>query len=479
MGELTMFYVGGFAGRCEYFAAGPALQECFEAGDIASKGNVVISATIWAAIEWCGASSEMSNGYRLLHSIRQVVRKRSLYRAAPPASALARASAEAVLRAYAPPVILESAAMEAALGRSVRGWTVNVVQVSVVFIHFGVAGLMDPLALDCTMMHAAVVAVQKQVHITEGCIHRFTVDDKGCVMKVIFGGEWPHEKQPYRAVLAAMLIHHELIMQGIQPAIGVASGEGLAGPVGGAVRQEFTVHGERVVLAARLMQLAAKLGGMVLCDEATKVRVGSDVRFVQLRPTSLKGKSAPIVPYRPIATTELTQMAPSMALPPELYVETEAARLALTYCSDWMRQGAQAETQLHGLLIHSACGSGKTQLLMQLRDRLEPSCRTVHVVCQAHEQQQQGAMLRRLLGQLCAFDVWPSLIHLMPLLKAAGAGREASSGKESERWVRSGSEGSHAAPWEASEKELTGSELQLFLQLVKTQPHSKAHPSPT
>lgn len=36
-----------------------------------------------------------------------------------------------------------------AIVTQVRSWTVSVVQVSVLFIHFGVEGVMDVLALDC------------------------------------------------------------------------------------------------------------------------------------------------------------------------------------------------------------------------------------------------------------------------------------------------------------------------------------------
>ena len=35
IGGATMFYVGGHEGRCEYFAAGPSLRECFAAAELA------------------------------------------------------------------------------------------------------------------------------------------------------------------------------------------------------------------------------------------------------------------------------------------------------------------------------------------------------------------------------------------------------------------------------------------------------------
>ena len=54
------------------------------------------------------------------------------------------------------------------------------------------------------------------------------------------------------------------------------------------------MHGDKIILAARLMQLASKLGGMVLCDEATHEATCDEIRFVQLRPVELKGMSAPM-----------------------------------------------------------------------------------------------------------------------------------------------------------------------------------------
>ena len=97
-------------------------------------------------------------------------------------------------------------------------------QASVLFVHFGIGGVLDLLDLDCVNMHKVLLTVQQHVHDMQGCTHRFTVDDKGCVMKVVFGANIPHEDQPYRAVLAALHIRDALSSHGIQAALGVASG---------------------------------------------------------------------------------------------------------------------------------------------------------------------------------------------------------------------------------------------------------------
>ena len=65
-------------------------------------------------------------------------------------------------------------------------------------------------SLPCPQIHKAIVTVQERVHRMRGSIHRFTVDDKGCVMKVVFGADLPHEDQPYRALLAALQLRQAL-----------------------------------------------------------------------------------------------------------------------------------------------------------------------------------------------------------------------------------------------------------------------------
>ena len=67
------------------------------------------------------------------------------------------------------------------------------------------------------------------------------------------------------------------------------------------------MHGDRIIIAARLMQLAAKLGGMVLCDDVTHAATSDEIRFVRLRPVELKGKAGLFQPYR--YTVTLTEEA--------------------------------------------------------------------------------------------------------------------------------------------------------------------------
>lgn len=53
---------------------------------------------------------------------------------------------------------------------------------------------------------------------------------------------------------------------------------------------------------------------------------------------------------------------------------------------------------------------------MQVRAALEPRCHFLQMRCRSHEQSESGALLRRLLAQLCGCDVLPTLQHLLPVL---------------------------------------------------------------
>ena len=422
LGPATMFYVGGHEGRCEYFASGAALRECFDACDLAASGDVIISTAILDEVRDVSCGEPMPRGFFSLLSMAKTFRKRSVNRIARPAAVLSPDALES-LRSYTAPVLLSAQRLEGSLSeQSVRGWTVSVVQASVLFVNLGIGSFMDASDLDCNKIHTAVVTVQRIVAKLQGCIHRFTVDDKGCVMKLVFGAHLPHEDQPYRALLAALQIRQALSLQGIQPSVGVASGKSLIGPVGSAVRQEFTVHGDKIILAARLMQLAAKYGGMVLCDETTFLATRDDVRFVHLRPVELKGKTAAVCPYRPVASSELLEKPTMTAKSADKYCTTlEPIRRALEACTAWR---LESKPKFRALVVTGDHGSGKTQLLMQARSRFEEGYRVLHVRCREHECEQRGALLRRIFAQLCEHDVWPSLQHVAPIFSASASDGE-------------------------------------------------------
>lgn len=91
----------------------------------------------------------------------------------------------------------------------------------------------------------------------EGTVSRFQIDDKGTVLKIVFGFPMmAHEDDPVRAVHAAIEIRKNL-KEGlkVQSCLGIATGTTICGLVGNEVRLEYTAVGSSVILAARLMQV--------------------------------------------------------------------------------------------------------------------------------------------------------------------------------------------------------------------------------
>lgn len=160
VGAVTMFYVGGYAGRCEYFAAGRALKQSFDAAELCRSGDAIVSSEVWGKVNSCCAGSALPGGYHVVKAMQQAVRKRSITRTIRLTARQLDPKVHSVLRGYAPPTQLQAAALEAEFGQSLRSWTVSVVQASVLFIRFGVGTIMDTEALDLAKVHNAVVVVQ-------------------------------------------------------------------------------------------------------------------------------------------------------------------------------------------------------------------------------------------------------------------------------------------------------------------------------
>ncbi|MBI1869589.1 MAG: adenylate/guanylate cyclase domain-containing protein [Chlamydiae bacterium] len=135
----------------------------------------------------------------------------------------------------------------------------------------------------------------------EGLIDKFSGDE----IMVVFGAPIHHLDHPERALRTALQmmkelerVNEKLVRENypkIDIGIGISTGVAVAGNVGSEKRMAYTVIGQDVNLAARLVSIANK--GEILLSEVTYKRVSG---IIQAKPeeTLLKGLDKPLTVYR-------------------------------------------------------------------------------------------------------------------------------------------------------------------------------------
>lgn len=144
-----------------------------------------------------------------------------------------------------------------------------------------------------------------------GIVSRIDPYSKGTKLLALFGAPVAHEDDPQRAISAALAMNTALqalnrrwaqklarhLPPGytedlVQHRIGITLGETYAGQAGSSTRREYTVMGDEVNLAARLMSVAAP--GQILISEPVLERVKTYYVTRKLPVVRVKGKRKPI-----------------------------------------------------------------------------------------------------------------------------------------------------------------------------------------
>ncbi len=190
-----------------------------------------------------------------------------------------------------------------------------------------------------------------------------TVDKHiGDAVMALFGAPRAHDDDPLRAVRAALDIHEALarlsgsVGRALQAHIGIASGEVVAGALDRAAAQDYTVLGDSVNLAARLV--AAAGAGQTLISDAVHRALGGRDLCEALGDMSFKGIAAPVRVWRlqgvagePVAAARSAFVGRAAEL--EQFKAGVGACLA--------RQSGQA------IYVRGEAGIGKTRLVGEMR----------------------------------------------------------------------------------------------------------------
>ncbi|MBN1660016.1 MAG: tetratricopeptide repeat protein, partial [Anaerolineae bacterium] len=127
-----------------------------------------------------------------------------------------------------------------------------------------------------------------------GYLLQLTIGDKGSNLLAVFGAPVAHDDDETRAVAAALdlqALPGELAFITPQGA-GISRGLAWAGACGGRLRCIYTVMGDEVNMAARLMGKAAP--GQILVNQAVADATARRYRYRSLGAVPIKGRAAPL-----------------------------------------------------------------------------------------------------------------------------------------------------------------------------------------
>ncbi len=274
--------------RMQLFAIGDTAAETAAAEAQADRGQLVVT-TATAALLPAGWHLEEESGRMRVTSGRPLSPERETGAGGRDEGAgRPEASAERLL-AFAPPPVrdayLAGASPEVMLPEHRR--------VSVVFVR--VLGLnrmlreagVSPVLAELQRTAAEVVGLAAK---HRGFLVSTDMDTKGLKLILAFGAPVAHEFSAVNAARFAMELREcHAAPSDLEYQIGVAGGRVFAGDLGPVWRRQYTVMGDEVNLAARLM--ASSDPGTVLAPSAWAEQSGGDLCVEQRAPIRVKGKA--------------------------------------------------------------------------------------------------------------------------------------------------------------------------------------------
>lgn len=154
-----------------------------------------------------------------------------------------------------------------------------------------------PESAEREALQRAISTVTPLIPALEGHLFAVHVDDKGAFVVVAFGAPVAFDDPANRAVAASLMAHEALEQAGITHSIGVATGRALCGPVGNRDRRTYSVHGDVVNIASRLM---SQRDGVII-DAATAHAASAYFVLEDRQRLVLKGIGEPVEAGRPVA----------------------------------------------------------------------------------------------------------------------------------------------------------------------------------
>ncbi len=301
-GQLLSAVVGHSILRLENIIAGRLLDRAAEAEHHAQKGDVVIHQDLLAVSKHIQHEPLTSDG--AFNLVKAVVRSVVKFPLAPIPN-LPQDTIKTIA-AFIPPSIAQ---------RIKTGQTSFINEhrkATVLFVGFHGFDYDDDPTVSAKLQKYLYRVIQI-VEQYDGYLNKVDMGDKGSKYIILFGVPIAHEDDEERALRCALDIQ-ALADAPVQ--IGINVGFVYSGQVGSAARQEYTVMGDAVNLAARLMQTAKP--GQTIVSEGIQRAAGGAFVWGNEQTLHLKGKAAPTKAYalEGVERTAVLQLQePPYALP--------------------------------------------------------------------------------------------------------------------------------------------------------------------
>ncbi|XP_053882125.1 adenylate cyclase type 10-like [Malaclemys terrapin pileata] len=239
--------------------------------------------------------------------------------------------------------------------------------VTIVFVNLQFDKSANTLHL-CKAIHDANVKISNIIHVFSGKINKVFMFDKSCTFLCVFG--LPGDKQAdesTHALDSAFKIFNfcsEMLMKIKLVSIVVTSGPVFCGVVGHHVRHEYTVIGQKVNLAARMMMYYP---GLVSCDAVTYANSRLPHYFFEELPrTEMKGVVNPGVVYHYLGISEKPMIGQAQLTKERSESYHLLGREKELEIYDTLLKGFVRSTEGRVIMYEGLMGYGKRQLLAEI-----------------------------------------------------------------------------------------------------------------
>lgn len=399
-----------------YSAMGQTVNGVAQAEGYGGRGELVLGPHAWAVVAREALGEEVAAGFVRVRDLRFVAP------AAPPSAdepltnfdleSLSRVAAQIDrIGPYLPPNLVARILADPqrpVVEADLRPVTVLFAQV------LGLGELVERLPGDlaAAAVDTFLLSIQAAVQQYGGFVNKLDLADEGDKLLAVFGAPVAYEDHAERAARAALAMHVQIAdcklqigallaaspdfnlqsaIGNLQLRIGLNTGNVFAGNVGTAERKEYTVMGDAVNVAARVMVKTA--WGEVRCSAATAALIAHALCCDDLIQVAVKGKAEPLDLLRLSGEAIGGAGGAGVAAP----LIGRAAEL------DWLRAHLSAAQAGAGRVarVSGEAGVGKSRLAAALLDD-NPGLRALQVRCLSFNTNTPYAPWGELLRDLCA-----------------------------------------------------------------------------